>query len=430
MCTSRTQRPTFPDRTVIVTDYGAIGDGQTDSTPAFRAAINECADAGGGRVVVPPGIFVTGAIHLRDRIDLHLAAGATLAFSRDPQDYLPVVHTRYEGVELLNYSPFIYAYERTNVAVTGAGVIDGRADDDHWWNWVRRGGREEFGDKARLNDWAERGVPVEKRVFGAGHHLRPQFLQFYRCTNVLVEGVTVTNSPMWTIHPVLCRNVIVQDVVVDSPRGPNNDGCNPESCIDVLIRGCTFNTGDDCIAIKAGKGADGRRINAPCENVLIENCEMRDGHGGVTIGSETTGGIRNVLARDCRMDSPRLARALRIKSNPERGGFVRDIEFRDISCGTVAESVLEIALDYARVDSGSHYPDVRGIRVTGLVARSGPRAWYIAGNAGNPVHDVTLDHCEFAVMAQESITTSVDGLSLEGVTVNGRAVTPEDFLPM
>ena len=169
---------------------------------------------------------------------------------------------------------------------------------------------------------------------------------------MLIEGVTIVNSPMWEIHPVLCQNVTVRDVSIGS-HGPNNDGCDPESCRDVLIEGCMFDTGDDCIAIKSGRNDDGRRVNVPSENVIIRNCTMKDGHGGVVIGSEISGGVRNVFAEHCRMDSPHLDRALRLKNNAVRGGVVEDIYMRDVTVGQVAEAVLTIDFFYEEGDSGS-----------------------------------------------------------------------------
>ncbi|ONK09641.1 glycoside hydrolase family 28 protein [Streptomyces sp. MP131-18] len=414
--------PRFPRRTVTVTDHGAVGDGTTDCTAAIASAIAACHAAGGGHVIVPEGTYLTGAVHLRDNIDLHLAAGATLRFSRDPAAYLPPVHTRYEGIECLNYSPFVYAHGCRNIALTGSGVIDGRADDTHWWDWTRGedgGDSPESIDKRTLRAWAEEGVPVEQRIFGGGHHLRPNMIQFYDCRNVLIEGVTVKDSPMWNIHPVLCRNVTVRGVRVESPNGPNNDGCNPESCAYVLIKDCVFNTGDDCIAFKAGRDADGRRVNVPCHSALVEGCEMRDGHGGVTIGSEMTGGVHNILARDCRMDSPQLDRALRLKSNPNRGGHITDIVFTDITVGTVGDAVIEIALDYENIDTGDHYPDVHGISVHHLTAESGSLAWNLLGNDANPIRDVLLHDCAFAGIEEGYVTENVTGLVLREVTING-----------
>ncbi|GAB2964674.1 exopolygalacturonase PelB [Streptomyces pseudoechinosporeus] len=422
---ARVRPPRFPRRTVRITDFGAVGDGTTDCTDAIRDAIAACHTAGGGRVVVPAGTYLTGAVHLKDRIDLHLQEGATLRFSRDPAAYLPAVYTRYEGIECYNYSPFVYARGCRSIALTGSGTIDGQADATHWWDWTKGvdgGTSPERVEKDALRAWAEQGVPVEQRMFGEGHHLRPNLIQFYACSDVLIEGITVKDSPMWNIHPVLCRNVTVRGVTVDSPHGPNNDGCNPESCAYVHIKDCSFDTGDDCIAFKAGRDADGRRVNAPCHHALIEDCRMRDGHGGITIGSEMTGGVSDIVARDCHMDSPQLDRALRIKSNPMRGGYIRDVFFEGITVGAVGDAVIEMALNYENIDTGPYYPDVRDISVNGLTAASGPLAWNLLGNPANPIRAVTFRNCAFDGITDGYTSTHVEGLMLRGVTVNGQEV--------
>ncbi|MGP3960707.1 glycoside hydrolase family 28 protein [Nonomuraea sp. 3N208] len=418
----RIRPPRFTGRTFPVTDHGGRGDGTTMCTDAFKAAIAACAAAGGGRVLVPAGTYLTGAIHLADNVELHLDAGATLRFSRDPADYLPVVHTRYEGIELMNYSPFIYAYDRTNVAITGRGTIDGQADATHWWDWSADPPPSERPDKDLLAAMAERGVPVAERVFGAGHHLRPNLIQLYRCRNVLIEGVTVRDSPMWNIHPVLCANVTIREVTVDSPRGPNNDGCDPESCVDVLIERCVFNTGDDCVAIKAGKNADGRRVNAPSENLLVHGCVMRDGNGGVTIGSETTGGVRWVFAWDCTMSSERLERAIRVKTNPERGGYVRDLYVKDVTVGQAADAVIEVALNYENKNTGPYYPDVGAIDLRNLRAGRAPRAFSLIGNPSNPIRGLRVTNSVFEEMAEADLVRDVTGFELRNVWINGRRV--------
>ena len=262
---ARIKPPTFPDREFDVTKFGAVGDNITDNTEAFRKALSTCAKAGGGRVMVPRGEFVTGAIHLLSNVNLHVASGATVRFTRDTSKY-PVVLTRFEGVELMNFSPLIYALEQENIAITGEGTLDGNADAEHWWDWktktaTRRNESAPANDRDNLFAMAEKGIPVPQRVFGPGHYLRPQFIEPYRCKNILIEGVTLLNSPMWQVHPVLSTNVTVHKLSINAD-GPNTDGCDPECCTDVLIKECLFNTGDDCIAIKSGRNADGRRVNA------------------------------------------------------------------------------------------------------------------------------------------------------------------------
>ena len=386
---ARISPPEFPGRVLDVTDFGAVGDGRTDCTAALAGAIAACTAAGGGRVLVPAGRFRTGALHLLDNVDLHLAEGAVLAFSQDPRDYLPPVRTRYEGVDCYNYSPFLYAHGRRNIAVTGAGVVDGGADAEHWWNWVKAPAPHEGPAKQRLIAAAAEGVPLQQRVFGAGDNLRPNLLQFVDCANVLIAGVTFRRSPMWTIHPLRCRNVTVRGVLVDS-HGPNNDGCNPESCRDVLIEDCTFDTGDDCIAVKAAKGPDGWHPEEATVGVVVRDCRMRAGHGGVTIGSEASGGVQDVVAYRCRMSSPDLGRALRIKTNAERGGYIRDVLFADIEVGEVRTAVLEIALDYGRVIEGGHPPEVCDIEVQQVRADSAGCGLRLIGLAQAPIRRLRL----------------------------------------
>ncbi|WP_350274380.1 glycoside hydrolase family 28 protein [Kribbella sp. HUAS MG21] len=418
----RIRPPRFPDRRYDVTDFGAVGDDATDCTAAFRAAIETCHRAGGGHVVVPAGDYRTGAVHLLSRVDLHLAEGARLAFSQDPAAYLPVVATRYEGTECYNYSAFVYAYGQRDIAVTGKGILDGRADATHWWDWTGGPPPNEGPDKTLLLQLAADGVPVEERVFGEGHHLRPNLLQFNRCENVLLEGITVKDSPMWNIHPVLCRNVTVRGVTVDSPHGPNNDGIDPESCTDVLIEDCTISTGDDCIAFKSGKDADGRRVNVPARYAVVRNCEMADGNGGVTAGSETSGGVMDIFVRDCRMSSPHLERAIRIKSNPQRGGTIANIDVRRVEVGQAADAAIEIVLNYANVVTGAYPPDVRDITISQLTVASAPRALNLLGLPDVPLRDIHLHQCRFDAMTEQNVIEQVEGLRLNQVWINGTRV--------
>lgn len=424
----RIKPPRFPNRSFYLNRFGAKADGRTDCTDAFRRAIDECSKAGGGRVVVPSGTYLTGAIHLKSNVNLEISRGAIVKFSQDPKDYLPVVFSRWEGVELFNYSPFIYAFEQRNIAITGAGTLDGQSDNEHWWPW---NGRSQYGwkegmsqqrpDRNVLFGMAERGVPVRDRVFGEGHYLRPQFIQPYRCQNVLIDGVTIQNSPMWEIHPVLCRNVIVQDVKISS-HGPNNDGCDPESCTDVLIKDCYFDTGDDCIAIKSGRNADGRRLNAPTENIVVQGCRMKDGHGGITVGSEISGGVRNLFAENCRLDSPNLDHALRVKNNAMRGGLLEQLHFRNIEVGQVAHAVITIDFNYEEGAKGSFTPVVRDYTVDNLRSGRSKHALDVQGLSAAPVINLRLTNCTFDNVAEGSIVRNVKDATLDNVKVNGRTV--------
>jgi len=418
----RIHPPTFPDREFLITDFGAVGDGKTDCTEAFRQAIKACHKAGGGRVIVPAGIFLTGAIHLKSNVNLHLTKDAIVRFNTDPKKYLPVVFTRWEGVECMNYSPLIYAFEQENIAITGEGLLDGQASSKNWWAWKgskTTNNRNQNLARKKLLRMAEEGVPVEKRVFGEGGYLRPNFIQPYRCKNVLIEGVRIVNSPMWEIHPVLCENVIVRGVNIRS-HGPNNDGCDPESCTDVLIEDCIFDTGDDCIALKSGRNADGRRINKPIENVVIRNCQMKDGHGGVVIGSEISGGARNIFVENCIMDSPNLNRALRIKTNSVRGGLIENIFMRDVKIGEVSEAIVKINFYYGEGDAGNFLPVVRNIYLTNVTSQKSPHVFYIKGYESSPIKNIFLENCAFYGVREASEINAVENIVLKNVIISGK----------
>jgi polygalacturonase len=410
----RVQAPQFPNHEYPITDFGAKGDGVTDCTQAFQAAIGTCARRGGGRVIVPPGQYLTGPITLQSFVDLHVSEGATILFSTDYEKYLPVVYTRWQGIELMNYSPFIYAYGARNIAITGKGTLDGQASDTVWWSFTKQADA----DWTALQDMADRGVPVSERVFGAGHYLRPNLIQPYRCRDVLIEGVTIVNSPMWEMNPVLSQTVLVRDVTVNS-HGPNNDGCDPESCNDVVITGCTFDTGDDCIAIKSGRNADGRRVNVPSTNILVENCEMRDGHGGVTMGSEMSGGISGVYAQNLQMTSPNLEYGLRFKTNSERGGYIHDVHMRDVEVTQIADATIQIDFYYDEGPGFPFNPSVSGITVENLHVGTTKRVFEMRGYDDDHIRDITLTHCAFDKETDTDIVEDVEGLVLNDVTVNG-----------
>jgi len=415
---ARIRPPKFPARDFPITNYGARAGGDFDNTSAIRDAIEACARAGGGRVVVPAGVFLTGAIHLKSNVNLHVSEGATLRFSTDPAKYLPAVYTRWEGTELMNYSPLIYAFEQQNIAVTGKGTLDGGASDDNWWRWARRQGSNPApasADVRRLREMGDRGVPVSQRVFGQGSHLRPPFFQPYRSRNILVEGVTIIRSPFWEIHPVLSQNITVRGVNINT-HGPNNDGCDPESSKDVLIEDCVFDTGDDCIAIKSGRDDDGRRVGVASENIIVRNCTMKDGHGGVVIGSEISGNVRNVFVEDCKMDSPNLDRALRFKSNAKRGGVLENVFMRNVEVGRVAEAVLTIDLLYYG-EQGPHKPVVRNVQIENVTSTSSPRVMWVVGFPGVTIDDIRFKNCTFRGVESAEVMNHTGSFSFENVTI-------------
>jgi polygalacturonase len=423
----RIKPPAFPNRDFDVTRYGAAADGKTACTGAIARAIEECSRAGGGRVTFPAGVWHTGPIHLKSNVNLHVPGGATIKFIPDPKLYLPVVRTRWEGTELLNYSPLIYADGQKNLAVTGEGVLDGQADCQHWWPWSGSAAcRPTPGEpKARpardaLADMGAKDVPVKKRVFGEGFYLRPPLFEPCRSKNILIEGVTLTNSPMWVITPLYCSNVTVRGVKVVG-HGPNTDGCDPDSCTDVLIENCSFDTGDDCIAIKSGRNRDGRRVARPTENVVIRGCRMKDGHGGITIGSEMSGGVRNVFVEDCQLDSPNLNQALRFKTNAMRGGTIENIYFRGIDVGEVSNAVIQIDCLYEEGANGPEQPIIRGIDVRNVSCKKSRYALQLRGLASSPIRDIRVADCDFENTAEPNVIENVTGLQCTNVKINGKA---------
>ena len=422
----RIQAPEFPDRTFNILDYGATIKGDTCSD-AIRLAIEACHQAGGGRVLVPEGAYISGAIHLLSNVELHLEEGATIYFSTNPRDYLPVVRTRFEGSELYNYSPLIYAYQQENIAITGMGVLDGQASMENWWLWKRGNkdgtfSQDEPNSNPRLLKMMSEAVPTEDRFFGEGFYLRPSFIQPYECKNILIEGLTLMRPPMWMIHPVLSENITVRNVKLYSQEAPNGDGCDPEACKDILIEGCEFNTGDDCIAIKSGRNRQGYDMGIPTENVIIRNCMMKDGHGGVVIGSEASGGTRNVYAYNCEMSSPNLDRALRLKSNKYRGGVVENIFMRDIKVGEVKNAAIRINQNYhSKVSDGEiRYTTYRNIFVERMTCNKADYAIQIMGLEALPIENVKLIDCQFNTIKKENVLEHVEGLVLENVTINGQ----------
>jgi polygalacturonase len=422
---TRIKAPAFPAKDFTISDFGAIAGGKDDCTSAIRKAIDACSSAGGGRVVIPMGIYLTGAIHLQSNVNLHLVKGATLLFTTDPGAYLPVVFTRWEGIECMNYSPFIYAFNQKNIAVTGEGTLDGGASENDWWAWALKDSTQK--SKATphvklLNEMSEKGVPVEKRIFGEGYFLRPNFFVPYRCQNVLIEGVTILRSPMWEVNPVLCTNVIVRGLKIMT-HGPNNDGCDPESCRDVLIENCLFDAGDDCIAIKSGRNDDGRRVGVPSENLIIRGCTMKEGHAGVAIGSEIAGGCRNVFIENCALNSPILDRALRIKSNARRGGVIDHVFMRNVNIGEVAEALLTIDFLYEEGPNGSFPPSVTDIVIENVTSQASPRLFFINGFKGATIDRIRVANSVFHNVTASEVIENTGKIELENVTIEPKNKT-------
>ncbi len=336
--------PDFSEcRELNIKKFGAVPDNKQKNTLAIQEAVKKANEMGGATVLIPKGEWHTGKIQLKSNVNLHLEKDAVLLFSENPDDYLPAVPTTWEGMECYNYSPLIYAYECTNIAITGKGEL--KAKMDIWKDWFNRPSAH-LNSLKHLYTMASENVPVEERqMVNDSSHLRPQFIQFNRCSNVLLEGVTITNSPFWVIHPYLSRDVIVRDVNVYA-KGRNNDGIDPEMTQNILIEKCVFDQGDDAIAVKSGRNQDAWRLNTPTKNLVVRNCYVKNGHQLLAIGSELSGGVQNVFIDNCDVSRyAKLNHLLFIKTNERRGGFVSDIYMSNINCEKIDKGILGIETD-------------------------------------------------------------------------------------
>jgi polygalacturonase len=402
------KRPVFPDRVVNICDYGAVSGGEVKNTEAIAAAIAACAEAGGGRVLVPAGDWLTGPIHLQSNIELHLAEGSRIIFSDRFADYLPVVLTRVGGIEIYNYSSLIYARDCENIAITGPGSLDGNAEA--WWKWKEIQTDELFAMGAA-------GVPVEERIFGTEEAaIRPSFVNFVECRNILLEGFTIGGGPNWTIHPIYSENIIIRRVKVIT-NGPNNDGIDPDSCRNVLIEHCVFDTGDDCVVLKSGYNEDGWRVGRPTENVIMRHCFSQRGHGGLVIGSEMSGDVRNVYLHDCVFEG--TDRALRIKSRRGRGGIVENVTAENLTVRDMQREVIILNMEYSsdkQALSNLRPPLFRDITVKHVVGMGAPVAIRVTGLEDSRIEDVHFS--DMTIRSTEGIQLQhVDGITLENVLV-------------
>lgn len=419
--------PTFQNKNYNINDFGAVANGIHNNTLSINNAIKACSKGGGGKVIVPSGKYLSGSINLENNVNLHLEEGAEILFSTNPSDY-PIVHTSFEGTELMNYSPLIYTYQKSNVAITGKGILNGQANNDNWWSWC---GKDTYGWKVgmpqqqkaigNLMGMAENDKAVSERVFGENHFLRPNFVEFFECTNVLIKDVTVINAPFWILHPIKSKNVIVDGVSINS-HGPNNDGCDPEYSKNVIIKNCTFNTGDDCIAIKAGRDADGRRVGIKSKNIIVQNCKMYDGHGGVTIGSEMSAGVSNVYVENCIMSSPNLDVAIRLKTNSKRGGLIENFYVRDIEIGEVKEAVLKVDMFYNvhGNQEGNYIPRIKNISLENVKVKYGGKYSILAiGHKDSPIKNITFTNVIIEKVDTLFSIENVKNLKLINTYING-----------
>lgn len=429
------KRTSFPKRTFDIRDFGAKPEQQDEPChDAINLAILRCNQSGGGTVLVPAGNWYTGPITLKSNVNLHLEEGATLKFLTDQSLYFPAVLTRWEGLDCYNAHPLIYAYGETNIGITGKGVIDGQGANENWWamcgarqyGWKEGMRAQRNGGREKLLMWGETSTPIYKRVMTPEDGMRPQLVNLYGCNTILIEGVTMLNSPFWVIHPLFCESLIVRGVHIYN-RGPNGDGCDPESCKNVLIEDCIFDTGDDCIAIKSGRNADGRKWNIPSENIIVRNCEMKDGHGGVVIGSEISGGYKNLFVENCKMDSPHLDRVIRIKTSTCRGGVVENVFVRNITVGQCKEAVLKINLQYENREKcdRSFPPVVRNVHLKNVTCQKSNYGVLINGLPDvTNVYNITVEDSHFNNVKKggNSVKGAKD-VTFTNLYIDGKVVT-------
>ncbi|GGE49632.1 polygalacturonase [Pedobacter psychrotolerans] len=374
-----------------VTKYGAKNDSSKLATEAIKKAIDAAVKNGGGTVYFPAGKYLTGAIHLKSNITIFIDAGAELHFSDNFDDYLPMVKSRYEGVDVTSFSPLFYAYKAENISIIGRGLIDGHGKK--WWDFVE--GYKEGQSRSKWQttfDGLNKDIvlPDDPRQMQRGF-LRPPFIQTMFCKNVLIDGITIRNSPFWTVNPEFCENVKVHAVTINNPHSPNTDGINPESCKNVHISDCHISVGDDCITIKSGKDEPGRKMAVPAENYVITNCTMLSGHGGVVIGSEMSGDVRKITISNCVFDG--TDRGIRIKTARGRGGVVEEIRVSNIIMKNIKQQAIVLDMQYAKTNVepvSARTPKFRNIHFSNITGQVNQAA-YLNGLEEMPIENITFN---------------------------------------
>jgi polygalacturonase len=411
---SRISLPNIRDTAYAITDFGAVGDGKFDCRPAIDSAIRICSQNGGGKIVVAGGTYYCkGPIHLESNINLHVNEDAVILFSQDPADYLPLKLVRWEGVEIYNYSPFIYALNKKNIAITGRGGFDGNAT----------GGLAEWRKKQKpaqllLRKMGNDLEPVKERLFGEGHFLRPSFMQFLHCSTIFISDITIENVPFWVVHPTFCRNITIRGIRVNSLY-INNDGIDLDSDEDVLVEGCRFTCGDDAIAIKSGRDNDGRRINRPSRNIVIRNCIADKVLHGMAFGSEMSAGVENVYVNNFTMKNVDRY-AVQFKANKDRGGYIRNIYLNGIHIDT-AQTAIFFTNNYHGYRGGEFPSEFHHITVKNLTCNfTRKEAFKIIGLQEKPIHNVILDNVVVTGQGKESKILFVRDFTYNNVTVNGK----------
>ena len=413
---------------------GAKPDGNKLNTVLINKTIDTLNVNGGGTLFFPAGKYLTGAIKLKSNITIELEAGATLLFSDYFDDYLPFVEMRHEGIMMKSFSPLIYAVDAENITIKGEGKIDGQGKK--WWdeffriyvdlgkNGVRDLNKyqpmwDNANDVKTLNAETNQDYisSMQRRFF------RPPFIQPIRCKNIRIEGITIVNSPFWTVNPEFCENVTIDRVTINNPLSPNTDGINPESCKYVHISNCHISVGDDCITLKSGRDLQGRKLNAPNENITITNCTMLAGHGGVVIGSEMSAGVKKVVISNCVFDG--TDRGIRIKSTRGRGGVVEDIQISNIVMKNIKEEAIIMDMLYTKMPVepvSERTPIFRNINISNITGSGVMIPIKIRGLEESPISNITFTNINIDGK-QKCVFQNCKNIKMVDVFVNGEKIT-------
>ena len=408
----------IPSDSLLITDFGAKGDGVKDCKRAFDRAMKAAGRMGGARIIVPEGTYlVKGPIHFVSNVCLDIRKGATVKFSPEPELYLPVVETSWEGTFLYNYSPFIYGRNLHDVSIIGEGVIDGNAATTFaTWKKNQKAGQ------ALSREMNHNGTPVSERKFGKGHWLRPQLIQFYGCKNITLQDVFITNAPFWCVHLLKSENIICRGLRYDA-KLVNNDGIDPECSRNILIEDIEFNNGDDNVAIKSGRDNDGWTYGTPSENIVIRNCRFKGLHA-VVIGSEMSAGVRNVFVENCTYGGY-CKRGIYIKTNPDRGGFVNNLYVKNCEFDEVEDLFYATSMYAGEGLDNDKYTRVGHIYIDGLHCRRATAAGLVLqGTEAEPIRDVIFNDVEIGKAENAVSFENTEGVELRDCHIGGRAGVP------
>ncbi len=407
-----------PGRTIFITRLGAKGDGVSDCKPAFDRAMRLAEKKGGAHIVVPKGVYlVKGPIHLVSDVNLEISECAVIRFSPEPKYYLPAVKTSWEGTFVNNYSPFIYGYNLHDVSITGRGTIDGNAAST-FATWRARQKQAQ----RRSREMNHKETSVEKRVFGEGDWLRPQLIQLFGCRNVTLSDIFITNSPFWCVHLLKSENIICRRLRYDA-KLVNNDGIDPEYSRNILIEDIEFNNGDDNVAIKSGRDNDGWTTGTPSENIIIRRCRFKGLHA-VVIGSEMSSGVRNVFVEDCTF-AGYCKRGIYIKTNPDRGGFVRNLYVKNCEFDEVEDLFYATSMYAGEGLDNNKFSTVENLYVDGLRCRKVRNAGLVLqGTVAKPITNVVFRNVDIGEVGNAVSFDNTEGVVMTDCHLGGIAGVP------